>query len=74
MAFIWLYAPCYDGAWKLSQNKVLKHTYIFISHVPRCSLCHRNFGIGGDGVIFALKAPEGELGIHMRDRAHFYSF
>ncbi|KAL3801683.1 hypothetical protein ACHAWO_010777 [Cyclotella atomus] len=21
-------------------------------------LCHRNFGIGGDGVIFALKAPE----------------
>jgi diaminopimelate epimerase len=24
-------------------------------------LCHRNFGIGGDGVIFALKAPQGEL-------------
>jgi len=24
-------------------------------------LCNRNFGIGGDGVIFALKAPEGEL-------------
>ena len=23
-------------------------------------LCNRNFGIGGDGVIFALKAPEGE--------------
>lgn len=23
-------------------------------------LCHRNFGIGGDGVIFALKAPEGK--------------
>ena len=23
-------------------------------------LCNRNFGIGGDGVIFALKAPEGK--------------
>ena len=23
-------------------------------------LCNRNFGVGGDGVIFALKAPEGE--------------
>lgn len=23
------------------------------------ALCHRNFGIGGDGVIFALKPPEG---------------
>jgi hypothetical protein len=25
-------------------------------------LCNRNFGIGGDGVIFALKAPEGKTG------------
>ena len=24
-------------------------------------LCNRNFGIGGDGVIFALKAPEGKI-------------
>ena len=24
-------------------------------------LCNRNFGVGGDGVIFALKAPEGEI-------------
>lgn len=26
-------------------------------------LCNRNFGIGGDGVIFALKAPEGKTSI-----------
>ena len=24
-------------------------------------LCNRNFCVGGDGVIFALKAPEGEI-------------
>ncbi|KAL7496269.1 hypothetical protein ACHAWX_000302 [Stephanocyclus meneghinianus] len=30
-------------------------------------LCHRNFGIGGDGVIFALKAPtEGDFDFSMR--------
>ena len=26
-------------------------------------LCNRNFGIGGDGVIFALKAPEGKTNL-----------
>lgn len=26
-------------------------------------LCNRNFGIGGDGVIFALKAPEGKTSL-----------
>uniref|UniRef100_A0A7R9WVD2 diaminopimelate epimerase n=1 Tax=Craspedostauros australis TaxID=1486917 RepID=A0A7R9WVD2_9STRA len=30
------------------------------------SLCHRNFGIGGDGVIFALKAPTEDHDFTMR--------
>lgn len=34
----------------------LSHPSLFISR-----LCNRNFGVGGDGVIFALKAPEGEI-------------
>jgi diaminopimelate epimerase len=29
-------------------------------------LCHRNFGIGGDGVIFALKPPSDEYDFSMR--------
>ena len=29
-------------------------------------LCHRNFGIGGDGVIFALQAPSDDYDFTMR--------
>jgi Diaminopimelate epimerase len=29
-------------------------------------LCHRNFGVGGDGVIFALKPPSDEFDFRMR--------
>jgi diaminopimelate epimerase len=29
-------------------------------------LCHRNFGVGGDGVIFALKAPSDDYDFTMR--------
>lgn len=29
-------------------------------------LCHRNFGIGGDGVIFALKPPSDDYDFTMR--------
>ena len=29
-------------------------------------LCHRNFGIGGDGVIFALKPPSDDFDFTMR--------
>jgi diaminopimelate epimerase len=29
-------------------------------------LCHRNFGIGGDGVIFALKPPSDQFDFTMR--------
>lgn len=29
-------------------------------------LCHRNFGIGGDGVIFALQPPDSEYDFTMR--------
>lgn len=32
-----------------------------ITLLSQNSLCNRNFGVGGDGVIFALKAPQGEL-------------
>ena len=31
-----------------------------------CQLCHRNFGIGGDGVIFALQSPNDQHDFAMR--------
>ena len=40
-------------------------TYILTSRTIwnelQLRLCNRNFCVGGDGVIFALKAPEGEF-------------
>ena len=30
------------------------------------ALCHRNFGVGGDGVIFALKPPSNDFDFKMR--------
>jgi len=29
------------------------------------TLCHRNFGVGGDGVIFALAPPKGKELLHL---------
>jgi diaminopimelate epimerase len=37
-----------------------------LSPEDSAKLCHRNFGIGGDGVIFALKPPNADFDFTMR--------
>lgn len=40
-------------------STMLNYLSLSLSNLFR--LCNRNFGVGGDGVIFALKAPDGEI-------------
>jgi diaminopimelate epimerase len=48
----------------LIDNRDLKEPSLTPEQSAR--LCHRNFGIGGDGVIFALQPPSDEYDFSMR--------